>query len=189
MSERRRSELSRDRIFDAAVAIAKQSGYAHLTIESIAARAGVGKQTIYRWWPSKGAVLLDAVMHLNNGRSGALPDTGDLRADLRAVLRATAAELRDPGFDRLLRSLTVAILTDEELAAHSRERLELPTRALKLARLESARAVGQLAHDADLELIVDMLFAPMSQRWMLRTGALDDAFADALVDSVLPHDS
>ncbi|MEV4089583.1 helix-turn-helix domain-containing protein, partial [Nonomuraea fuscirosea] len=76
----RRSERSRQAILDAARELVSEVGYAKLTIEAIAARAGVGKQTIYRWWPSKGAVVLDAFLALSEagpGRSMALPDTGD----------------------------------------------------------------------------------------------------------------
>src|SRR5690606_13055468 len=78
----RRSEASRRAILTAAFELAGEVGYAKLSIEGIAARAGVGKQTIYRWWPSKGAVLFDAILSLSEGPEGsALPDTGDLEAD------------------------------------------------------------------------------------------------------------
>jgi AcrR family transcriptional regulator len=88
----RRSERSRRAILTAALDLVEESGYAKLSIEGIAARAGVGKQTIYRWWPSKGAVLLDALLALSEDQEGevlSLPDTGDLAADLKLVLRAT----------------------------------------------------------------------------------------------------
>ena len=86
----------------------REVGYAKLSIEGIAARAGVGKQTIYRWWPSKGAVLLDALLALSEDQDGelpALPDTGDLEADLKLVLRATVEELNDPRYDAPMRAL------------------------------------------------------------------------------------
>src|SRR4051812_2052510 len=100
----RRSDRSRRAILDAALALVGEVGYNRLTIEAIAARAGVGKQTIYRWWPSKAAVLLDASLALagdvpeGEGRPG-LPDTGDLAADLKRVLRATVDEFNDPAHD------------------------------------------------------------------------------------------
>lgn len=98
-SATRRNEASRRAILAAAFDLLQEVGYAKLSIEGIAARAGVGKQTIYRWWPSKGAVIFDAFLMLSEGGEGeppTLPDSGDLEADLTAVLHATVAELTDP---------------------------------------------------------------------------------------------
>lgn len=176
----RRSSTARTAILDAAFALVGELGYARLSVEAIAARAGVGKQTIYRWWPSKGAVLFDAILAMNTGEAG-LPDTGDLDADLVTVLRATAVELADPAIDGPLRALTAAILQDERLAADYRERLEEPTRDLKRERLRAAQRVGQLPAELDLDAAVDAIFAPLAQRWLLRTGPLSADFAEASV--------
>ncbi|NQX10826.1 TetR/AcrR family transcriptional regulator [Microbacteriaceae bacterium VKM Ac-2855] len=183
----RRSHSSRAAILDAAFALVGELGYGRLSIEAIAARAGVGKQTIYRWWPSKGAVLFEAVLAMTEGVDGAtgLPDTGDLEADLTSVLRATVAEFADPGFDAPLRALTAAILEDERLAADYRERLDEPTRELKRERLRSAQRAGQLPQGLDLDVAVDAIWAPLAQRWLLRTGPLTEAYADALVVTAL----
>ena len=110
---RTRSDTSRRAILAAAFELVGEVGYAKLRIEGIAARAGVGKQTIYRWWPSKGAVLFDAFLALAEDAEGvpALPDTGDLAADLKLVLRATVAELNDPRYDMPMRALTTEIAT------------------------------------------------------------------------------
>ena len=109
-------------------------------MEGIAARAGVGKQTIYRWWPSKGAVLFDTFLALSEDAEGvpALPDTGDLAADLKLVLRATVAELNDPRYDVPMRAMAAAIASDPALAAEYEQRLEAPMRAIKLTRLANA---------------------------------------------------
>ncbi|WP_043651607.1 TetR/AcrR family transcriptional regulator [Nocardia thailandica] len=184
----RRSERSRLAILDAARALLADTPYAKLTIEAIAARAGVGKQTIYRWWPTKGAVVLDAILALSeHPDSGgiALPDTGDLAADLTTVLRATVAELADPAFGAPLRALMTEILNDPDLAATYRDRMHRPVHDAKIARLRSAQDAGQLAPDADLDLLIDLLYSPVTQRWLTGTGPLDDAFADALVTTVL----
>src|ERR687897_1936033 len=102
----RRNQRSRQAILSATADLVGEVGYAKLTVEAIAARAGVGKQTIYRWWPSKGAVLFDAFLALSEDAEGvpALPDTGDLEADLKLVLRATVEELNDPRFDVPMRA-------------------------------------------------------------------------------------
>ncbi|MBF6620497.1 MAG: TetR/AcrR family transcriptional regulator [Patulibacter sp.] len=182
----RRNEASRRAILTAAFALVGEVGYARLTIEGIAARAGVGKQTIYRWWPSKGAVLFDAFLALAEDGDGdpALPDTGSLEADLRLVLRATVAELVDPRYDRPMRALSAAMLNDSGLAAEYEQRLEAPMRELKRARLASARDAGELPADVDLDLAIDLLWSPLQSRW-LAGGELTPAFADAVVETVL----
>ena len=186
-SSSRRSERSRLAILTATRELIGDVGYAKLTIEAIAARAGVGKQTIYRWWPSKGAVVFDSLLALSEGPDGGidLPDTGDIETDLKAVLRATAAEFSDPGFEAPIRALNTEIINDPDLAAVYREKMERPMREAKLRRLRGAQDAGQLSPDADLDLLLDMLYSPLTQRWLLRSGPLDDHFADALVDATL----
>ncbi|MEU6269018.1 TetR/AcrR family transcriptional regulator [Saccharopolyspora shandongensis] len=184
----RRSERSRVAILTAARELIAEVGYAKLSIEAIAARAGVGKQTIYRWWPSKGAVVFDSLLALSEGADGegiVLPDTGDIEADLKTVLRATAAEFADPEFEAPIRALNSEIINDAELAAIYREKMAAPVEEAKKQRLRSAQRAGQLAADADLDLLLEVLYAPLAQRWLLRSGPLDDAFADALVDATL----
>ncbi|MGY0499703.1 TetR/AcrR family transcriptional regulator [Nocardia sp. FBN12] len=184
----RRNEGSRRAILSAAFELAGEVGFDKLTIEAIAARAGVGKQTVYRWWPSKGAVLLDAFLMLSESGAGeapGLPDTGDLEADLKLVLRATVAELADPRFDLPLRGLTSAILNDTTLAATYAERLQAPMDALKRRRLQAAQAAGQLADDIDLDVAIAMIWGPLLDRWLLRTGTLTTEFADRVVETAL----
>ncbi|MEU0542269.1 TetR/AcrR family transcriptional regulator [Nocardia sp. NPDC005978] len=184
----RRRESSRVAILDATRELLGEVPYAKLTIESIAARAGVGKQTIYRWWESKGAVVLDALLAASENTDGTgleLPDTGDLSRDLKVVLRATAAEFTDAAFTAPIRALMIEIIADPALAALYREKLQQPTHDAVLTRLRSAVDAGQLRPDADLPLVIDLLYAPLTQRWLLHSHTLDDAFADALVDGVL----
>ncbi|WP_182906897.1 TetR/AcrR family transcriptional regulator [Microbispora sp. H13382] len=184
----RRSERSRQAILTAARELVHEVGYAKLSIEAIAARAGVGKQTIYRWWPSKGAVVLDAFLALSEAgpeRSMALPDTGDLEADLKVVMRATVAEFADPAFEGPIRALNTEIINDPTLAAQYRAKLAGPVDEAKKDRLRSARRAGQLAADADLDLALELLYAPLYQRWLLRSGPLTPEYADALVECFL----
>jgi AcrR family transcriptional regulator len=181
------TEASRSAILDAALELATELGYQKLTIEAVAGRAGVGKQTIYRWWPSKGAVLFDALLARaqEGDGDGALPDTGDLAADLRSVLRATVAEFADPAFAGPIRALTVELAQDPDLAEQYQQRLDRPMRELKKARLRAAQDAGELRADADLDVLADLLFTPIAQRWLLRTGPLTPDYADAVVDHAL----
>ncbi|MGW5876640.1 TetR/AcrR family transcriptional regulator [Nocardiopsis terrae] len=183
---RRRSQRARNAILDAAAELLGEVGYSKLTMEAIAARARVGKQTIYRWWPSKAAVVFDVFTRLTGATAGApLPDTGDLAADLKTVFRATADEFADPETDRTTRAFTAEIQHDEELARAVTERLVEPNNRAVRDRLSSGRAVGQIAPDADLELAAEMLSGPINHRWLLRTGPLTHEYVDRLVDTVL----
>lgn len=188
----RRSERSRRAIYDAALALVVEAGYPKTTIEGIAARAGVGKQTIYRWWPSKAAVLLEAFVDLGEqaaeavGEVGAaIPDTGDLAADLRFVLRATVDELVDPKYDLPTRALAAEGIVDAELCARYVEKLLRPSLQLYVDRLAAAREAGELRGGLDLDIAVELFTGPLSGRWLLRTGPLTHEYADRLVDYAL----
>ncbi|WP_328325927.1 TetR/AcrR family transcriptional regulator [Streptomyces sp. NBC_00455] len=186
----RRSERSRRAILDAALALVSETGYDKLTIEAIAARAGVGKQTIYRWWPSKAAVLLDASIALagdaeTEGDWSGFPDTGDLAADLKHVLRLTVDQFNDEKYDAPTRALTAAGATDPELGRRFTRELLEPALGLYEERLRSAVAAGQVGADVDIRIAVEMLVGPLTHRWLQRTNPLTHAFADTCVDQVL----
>lgn len=158
-----------------------------MSIEGIAAAAGVGKQTIYRWWPSKAAVVFDAILEANSheGGSVALPDTGDLESDLRLVLRETIAALKDPANDRLQRALTAEIQTDLGVADELVRRLLRPQLDATAARIRAGVQAAQIEKSVDPELAVELVFGPVFHRWLLRTGELDDEFADGVLALVL----
>ncbi|MFC4611749.1 TetR/AcrR family transcriptional regulator [Streptomyces maoxianensis] len=184
----RRNEASRRAILTAAFDLVGEVGFTKLSIEAIAARAGVGKQTIYRWWPSKGVVLFDAFLVLSEDRASgdpALPDTGDLEADLKTVLRATVDELNDPRYEEPLRALNTEMVHNPELAATYAERLHEPMQELKRDRLRRAQQAGQLDADTDLDLAVEMLWGPLLNRWLQRTGPLTAEYADRVVETAL----
>ncbi|MEU9863766.1 TetR/AcrR family transcriptional regulator [Streptomyces sp. NPDC047971] len=195
----RRSERSRRAIFDAALALVSEAGYTKTTIEGIAARAGVGKQTIYRWWPSKAAVLLDAFLdlaaqaheaarhddaHGGEGESE-IPDTGDLAADLKYVLRATVDELNDPTYDAPSRALAAEGIVNAELGAQFVERLLEPQLQYYVRRIQAAQAAGDIDPDVDPRIALELLVGPLNHRWLHRTLPLTHAYADTLVDYAL----
>ncbi|AKT41764.1 TetR/AcrR family transcriptional regulator [Chondromyces crocatus] len=185
--EARRSERARRAILTAARDLTLDQGYARLTIEGIAAAAGVGKQTIYRWWPSKGAIVFDAFLALSQDAAGnlELPDTGDIEADLRTVLRETILELLDPRHDAAFRALASEIQTDRKLADNLVQALLGPQMEATKRRLQSAQRAGQLARSLDLQLATELFYGPIFHRWLLRTAPLDPTLADALVPLVL----
>ncbi len=143
-----RSQAARSAILDAAAALFAEQGYDLLTIEGIARRAGVGKQTIYRWWPSKGDVLAEAILERRLlGAQRELPDTGDARADLATWLSDLFTLRASPDGEGLLRSLVAAAagssetgrrLRTEILAAPLMDRLAVAMGGAAGARLEAA---------------------------------------------------
>ncbi|MBH1933431.1 TetR/AcrR family transcriptional regulator [Streptomyces sp. AV19] len=184
----RRSERSRRAILDAALALSGESGYQRLTIEAIAARAGVGKQTIYRWWPSKAAVLLDAFIALGEEAAEGeteLPDTGDLEADLKLVVRATVDELNSPRYDAPSRALAAESVVNPELCAQFTQRVLEPQLQLYVRRLRAAQEAGQADPDADPRIALELIVGPLAHRWMLRTLPLTHEYADAVVELAL----
>ncbi|MFF9085137.1 TetR/AcrR family transcriptional regulator [Streptomyces sp. NPDC014991] len=188
----RRSEKSRRAIHAAALALVGEVGYPRTTVEAIAARAGVGKQTIYRWWPSKADVLLEAFLDLTGQaaheagqQSYAIPDTGDLAADLRAVLRATVDELLDPRFEAPSRALAAEGLVNEELGRRFVTKLLEPQLQLYADRLRSARDAGAVRPDIDPRIALELFVSPLAQRWLQRTGPLSYAYTDTLVEYAL----
>lgn len=189
----RRSEKSRRAIYAAALSLVGETGYAKTTIEGIAARAGVGKQTIYRWWPSKAAVLLEAFLDLGEQAAEAaggdlayeIPDTGDLAADLKLVLRATVDELNDPTFEAPTRALAAEGIVDAKIGAEYAEKLLEPQAALYVRRLRAAQEAGAVRDDIDPRTAMELLTGPIVHRWLLRTLPLTHAYADSLVDYAL----
>ncbi|AVH59091.1 MULTISPECIES: TetR/AcrR family transcriptional regulator [Streptomyces] len=188
----RRSEKSRQAIYAAALALVGEAGYSKTTIEGIAARAGVGKQTIYRWWSSKADVLMDAFMDLGDQaaqaagqESYAIPDTGDLAADLKMVLRATVDELVDPRFEVPSRALAAEGVVNERLGAEFVSKLLEPQLQLYVQRLRAAQDTGEVRRDIDPRIALELFVSPLAQRWLQRTGPISYAYTDTLVDYAL----
>ncbi|MFF9021066.1 TetR/AcrR family transcriptional regulator [Streptomyces eurythermus] len=193
----RRSEKSRRAIHAAALSLVAEAGYPKTTVEGIAARAGVGKQTIYRWWSSKADVLLEAFLDLAEqtarpaGHDGTgletagIPDTGDLAADLKAVLRATVDELLDPRFAAPARALTAEGVVDERLGRVFVARLLEPRLQLYVARLRSAQDAGHVRPDVDPRIALELFVSPLAQRWLQHTGPITYDYTDTLVDYAL----
>jgi len=179
----RRSSTARQSILKAARELVLSVGYSQLTIEGIAAKAGVGKQTIYRWWPSKGAVVFEAFLAAEGGAGTApdLPDTGNIERDLKTVLRATVEELCDPSFDAAFRGMAAEIQGDTELAKQLVQTLLGPQTQAIVRRLEGAQRAKQIRRSIDLDVATELLFGPIFRRWLLRMGPLDLAFADSVV--------
>jgi len=180
----RRSERARRAVLTATTDLVADIGYPKLTIEAIAARAGVGKQTIYRWWPSKGAVVLEAFLNL-----GTIPDflvnSGNIALDLKLMMRTVARRLGDPAISKLLRALISESQADHGLAIDMSERLIRPWLELTMERLRGAQRDGQITDDVDLSVAVELIFAPINHRWLFHTAPITEAYADLVIDLAL----
>lgn len=178
-----RSETARLAILDATAALFAERGYDHLSIEGIAARAGVGKQTVYRWWPGKSALIADCLLEgmLLPDRF-VVPDTGDLRADLTAWLQAVEGVIQSPGGQGLFRSLIAAATENEDVGRRLREALADPR--LFSTRLQEAREAGELRGDLPIEEVSETVIGALVFRMLARTPS-EDGYAERLVDLVL----
>lgn len=181
----RRSERARRAILAAAFDLVSRKGFAKVTIEAIAAQAGVGKPTIYRWWRSKGAVVLEA-MNEELGDDFAFPDTGDIAADLTTQITAVSQRLITGRISEAFKGVMGEAQNDPALMKAFRETILEPSIAECRARLESAVAAGQLRADVPTEVMVDLFYAPIHYRHFLGFG--DDAVrrsADLVQDVLL----
>ena len=182
--ESRRSERARLAVLAAAAQLIGSVGYDKMSIEAIAANAGVGKQTIYRWWPSKAAVVLDMWAPEVHPRIE-FPDTGDLAADIKTQLKAVIDLGNDPIFGPSYRALVAESQHDTKLAEQLLDRIIRPRIAACKDRLRVAQAAGQLQPDIDLDLAVDLFYGGFYHRYLLRIAPLSDEFADGIVDTAL----
>src|SRR6476660_9073931 len=162
-----------------------EGGVNHLTVERAAARAGVAKTTIYRRWRSKDelalAVLLDMVEQIVE-----VPDLGDIRAELIALLDTAVQILGTTLMGRVMQGLASDLATDPALGRSFRERV-VGYRVSEVRRLiDRAVGRGELRAGLDVELVHELLFGPVYYRLLLSGGRLDERLAERIVDAVLP---
>lgn len=179
----RRSEQAKQAILTAAFELCQERGYAALTIEGVAARAGVGKQTIYRWWPSKGAVVLEAFQEQIDPGIATPPEDRKL-AGLPEFLRRAAGLLSHPRFGPMLADLVGAVQHDPALADEFHEKMYGPIRNGTVDRVRRAQKAGEL-RETDPDLVADLLFGPLWFRLLVMRTPPTPEYADQVVDAVL----
>jgi AcrR family transcriptional regulator len=152
---RPRSPEAHAAILRAALELALEGGFRGLSMEAIAARAGVGKATIYRRWKSKEALFVEAVQQL--ARTPEIPETGTVRGDLEAVVAATLGRMAREAF-RIIPRLLADAADDPRLLAAMQEALLSPRRAALGEILRRGVARGELRADLDVELVTEIVF-------------------------------
>ena len=180
---RRRNTAARDAILDVTFELLRAQGTGGITIDAIAEAAGVGRQTIYRWWPTKGAVVAEA---MTRGARAIVParDTGSFPEDLRLFLVDSFAGLQDPGVRRALRQLVSAAVHDEHVADVVSE-FTAQRRAALRALLERGVASGDIPATANLAIMTDMAYGVLWYRLLVGHAPLDAAAAADLAAHII----
>ncbi|WP_375502730.1 TetR/AcrR family transcriptional regulator [uncultured Jatrophihabitans sp.] len=181
---RPRSEQARVAVLEAAGDLLLEGGLAAAHVEAIAGRAGVSKATIYKWWPNRGAVVLDGFLERVR-HSLAIPEGLRTVAALEFQIGELVALFRDPRIGSALRGIASEAQSDPELARAVRERWLAPRRAVTTAVLTAGVAAGDLRPDLDVELVMDQLYGPLYFRLMFGHGPLPDDLAHRLVNQLL----
>ncbi len=183
---RPRSERSRRAIITAAGELLEEQGLRAMTVEGVAQRAGVSKKTIYRWWPRKGVLALDAFYDdWSSAPEELMPDTGTLMGDLRLRARATVKLMTSERLGPTFAALLVEAQNDPALADAFREHVLEPLREQARAIFGRAIARGELRPDTDVEVAIDLFQGPLFLRLLYTHSPLDEAFADAIAEMAL----
>ncbi|MDX6741445.1 TetR/AcrR family transcriptional regulator [Actinocorallia sp. A-T 12471] len=183
---RTRSETARRSILEATRDQLAEHGYDRLSIDRIAAAAGVGKQTIYRWWPSKSAVVAECVLDgYVLADASEMPDSGDLRRDLSHWLgELVGIESRKPQTSALALALISATAESPDVAARLRERFSETAQAVLTARITQAERQGQISPTAPAPILAEILFGTLVYRLLSRQDVTQDLI-DSLCDILL----
>ena len=179
---RPRSERARRAILQAANELLDGEGFAAVTVEAIAERAGVSKATVYRWWPNRAAVVMDGFLSIVSSEVP-FPHTGHAREDIRIHMRRLA-EAFSGKIGRTVAALIAEGQTDPELAEALRSRWLSVRRAEAREILELGIERGQLREDLNAEVAVDVLYGPIYFRMLVGHAPLEGDFADALADHI-----
>ena len=176
------SERVHRAILQAANELLESEGFAAVTVEAIAERAGVSKATVYRWWPNRAAVVMDGFLSIVSSEVP-FPHTGHAREDIRIHMRRLA-EAFSGKIGRTVAALIAEGQSDPELAEALRSRWLSVRRTEAREILELGIERGELREDLDQEVAVDVLYGPIYYRMLVGHAPLDDDFADVLADHV-----
>src|SRR5579864_1181045 len=180
---RPRSEQARQAILSSTLKILGKSGFSDFKIEEVAARASVGKATVYRWWPNKGALIADAFAS-STTRKLRFPDTGSVYADMSQQMRQLIKVFRSRR-GRIVSAILAAGQSDKDLIEAFRERFLWPRRREAYATLRRGIERGELRRDLDPDLLLDSLYGPIYMRFLIQHDRLTPEFVDRLCALVL----
>ena len=182
---RPRSEKAREAVLAAAAELLLARGLGAVSMDAVAERAGVSKATIYRWWPTKETLALDALYHEWAAARPAAADTGSLRGDLLSLLRPWVRLVGKRPYGRVIAVLVAEAQTDPAFARQYRDRFVEPRRAQIRPILQHAIECGELPSTTNVELALDLLYGPLYHRLLHGHAPLNERFLRDLVDTVL----
>jgi AcrR family transcriptional regulator len=180
---RPRSEQARMAILRSTLKLLAENGFSRLSIEAVAARANVGKATVYRWWPNKAALIADAFAS-SIGSKLHFPDTGCVYTDMSKQMRQLIKIFRSRR-GRIVSAILAAGQSDEDVIRAFRERFMKPRRQEAYATLRRGIQRGELRDDVDMDLLLDSLYGPIYMRFLIRHRKLTPGFVDRLCQLVL----
>lgn len=175
-------------ILEATRALLVESGYAEVSMDRVASRAGVGKQTLYRRWPSKAPLVAEAIIDAYQAGGGQpLPDTGDIAADLKTWLNGNASTLAAQENSALIRALAAAAAEDPGDSEALYRQLTGPQYDVVLQRLRGSADAGEVRADADLAAVADAIIGTILYRELAKPGVSQGAAGsfDGLVDVLI----
>jgi AcrR family transcriptional regulator len=176
---RPRSEESEEAILAATIRLLSVKPLRDISIEEIARKAGVGKATIYKWWPSKAYVALDAFLRKTN-RMVPTPDTGSVRKDILEQLRSVMAFYRSPA-GRILGQFVAESQNDPEFASLFRNLFLKPRREAVGVIFDRGVERGEIGQNINRELVLDLIYGPAIYRMIVGHGRLENKLADEMV--------
>jgi AcrR family transcriptional regulator len=173
------------RVLDATRDLICERGPNRVSINEIATAAGVGKQTIYRWWPSKTAVVIDALERMFESESP-FPQTGSAYDDIRTQMRRVATVFASPT-GSIIRELVADSQGDPDIAEQFRSRFFTERRIRAAAAIQAGIDNGELRNDLDIETVIDVLYAPLWLRMLIEHQPLSPSAADRILDHTWPN--
>jgi AcrR family transcriptional regulator len=182
---RPRSEKAREAVLAAAAELLLARGLGAVSMDAVAEQAGVSKATIYRWWPTKETLALDALHHEWAVARPTAEGTGSLRTDLLALLRPWVRLVGKRPYGRVIAALITEAQTDPAFAELYLERFVEPRRAQARPILRRAIERGELPSTTNIELGLDLLYGPLYHRLLHGHAPLNERFVRDLVDTVL----
>jgi AcrR family transcriptional regulator len=182
---RPRSEKTRQAILEATSELLLEHGVSSTSMDAVAERAGASKATIYRWWPSKELLALDALFSEWEAGRPDRPDTGSLAGDLLALMRPWVHRLAEKPYGRVIAALVTRAQSDPQFAEAYRARFVQPRR--DQAHLIFVRAIerNEIPADTDIEAVPDLLYGPFYHRMLHSHAPLTDRFARTVVAYVV----
>jgi AcrR family transcriptional regulator len=182
---RPRSHRAHQAILAAASDLLLNRGLSAVSMDTVAERAGVSKATIYRWWPTKESLALDALFTEWSAVQPTVRDTGSLRSDLVSLIRPWARLVSSRPYGAVIAQLIAAAQADPAFAAEYRRRVVEPRRELARAAFQRAKERGEIPADTRIEVATDLIYGPIYHRLLHGHAPVNDRFVKEAIDMAL----